>query len=145
MELFFDVFRHETFGKLRAAIIDGEILFVIDDVCAALDYPKLSSALYLLDEDEFKTVSLNTCVNESGLYTLILRSLNPCEKTYKRWIRDEVIPVLRAKTVVNEKPSTLAAEIRDNTLAILELVKKIKDDTSTLKNVKVSFEDELPF
>ena len=145
MNPIFNTFHHETFGDLHTAIDNGEILFLVDDVCKVLDYPKVSNALCFLDDDEFRTVDGNTFINETGVYTLIFRSPTPFPRMYKRWIRDEVIPELRIK-IAGEK-FTFVKQLCDNTSAILELVKKIKSDTDTLKTVKLSFDDEviLPF
>lgn len=143
MEPVFYTFQHETFGDLHTAIDNGEILFLIDDVCTVLDYPKVSNALCFLDDDEFRTVDGNIFINETGIYTLIFRSPTPFPRIYKRWIRDEVIPRLRLK--IASAKTTFVKQICDNTATTLELVRQIKDDTSALKNVKISFEEELPF
>jgi len=43
-------------------------------------------------------------INESGFYTLILRSNKPEAKAFKRWVTSEVLPTLR-KTGVYEMPN----------------------------------------
>ncbi len=35
------------------------------------------------------------CINESGLYSLVLRSKLPEAKKFKRWITSEVLPQIR--------------------------------------------------
>ena len=35
------------------------------------------------------------CLNESGLYTLILRSNKPEAKKFKKWVTSEVLPTIR--------------------------------------------------
>lgn len=147
MAAVFDSFHHVNFGDLRTAIVGGKILFSVDDVCKPLEYPTVTNALYMLDTEEYDIVgadTFKTFISESGLYTLIVRSSNPLAKEYKRWIRDTVIPELRAKITGNVSQA-FAEAIRDNTEELLKLVRQIKDDTSALKNVKISFEEELPF
>ena len=60
----------------------GEPLWVAKDICDALGYAKVDRALVKLDDDEKGAQILSTLrgeqqmsvINESGLYTLILRS-----------------------------------------------------------------------
>ncbi|WP_418055028.1 Bro-N domain-containing protein [Pseudodesulfovibrio indicus] len=75
-------FTHELFGTVRVLKTDdGEIWFIAKDVCDALtiDTSNLSK---LLDDDERSTCPVQytdqvravSIINESGLYSLILRS-----------------------------------------------------------------------
>lgn len=47
-------------------------------------------------------------INESGLYTLILRSDKPEAKPFRKWITSEVIPTIRKTGKYEEKPMTSA-------------------------------------
>lgn len=81
----------------------GEPMWVANDICDVLGYKNSRDALAKLDDDE-RGVSeiptpggpqeLNT-INESGLYTLILRSNKPESKPFKRWVTHEVLPSIR--------------------------------------------------
>lgn len=81
----------------------GEPWFVAADVAAILDLGNARSSLALLDEDEKGVHSVDTLggrqqvttVNESGLYSLVLRSRKPEAKAFKRWITREVLPAIR--------------------------------------------------
>lgn len=83
--------------------IDGEPWFVAADVCRILGIVNTSDALSSLDDDEKLTSVIpragqNRSVNlvsESGLYELIFRSNKPIAKTFRRWLRKEVLPALR--------------------------------------------------
>lgn len=83
--------------------LNGEPWFVAADVCKILGIVNTSDALSSLDEDEKLTSVIpragqNRSVNlvsESGLYELVFRSNKPVAKTFKRWLRKEVIPALR--------------------------------------------------
>lgn len=67
-------------------MIDGEPWFVAKDVCDILGIGNVSDALTSLDDDERNTIAITDgtpgnpvkiIINESGLYSLILRSRKP--------------------------------------------------------------------
>ncbi|MBR1729776.1 MAG: Bro-N domain-containing protein [Selenomonadaceae bacterium] len=103
------IFTNETIGaNIRVIMQNGELFFVANDVCSALDLGNARQALTRLDDDEKADVILNdtssngvtqkrsyNVVNESGLYTLILGSRKPSAKQFKRWITHDVIPSIR--------------------------------------------------
>lgn len=108
------VFSNESFGNVRTTMIDGNPWFVARDVCdcLGLDSSNLSK---LLDEDEKGSYTVRTLggyqmmltVNESGLYSLILRSRKPEAKTFKRWITHEVLPSIRKTGGYGNAPKAL--------------------------------------
>ncbi|EXT39435.1 phage antirepressor KilAC domain-containing protein [Acinetobacter sp. 25977_8] len=80
---------------------DGEIWFVLSDVCNVLEIGNPSDAARRLDNDE---VTLDTIegnhrptnlVNESGLYSLVLKSRKPEAKQFKKWVTSDVLPSIR--------------------------------------------------
>ena len=82
---------------------DGEIWFVASDVAAALEYRDAEVATRYLDSDEkgytdlvypSGTQSVIT-INESGMYSLILKSRKPEAKRFKKWVTSEVLPAIR--------------------------------------------------
>lgn len=89
--------------KMRTVTIDGEPWFVAKDVCDVLEVGNVGQAVARLDSDEKADVILNdgrqdrlqTAINETGLYSLILGSRKPEAKQFKRWITHEVIPSIR--------------------------------------------------
>jgi prophage antirepressor-like protein len=95
------VFNNSQF-KVRTLLKDGEPWFVAKDVCEALtlDTSNLSK---LLDDDERSTCPVQyteqvrtvSIINESGLYSLILRSRKPEAKAFKKWVTSEVLPSVR--------------------------------------------------
>ena len=94
-------FVHEDFGQIRVIEQNGEPWFVAADVCRALEHTNTAMALERLDDDEKYKFSLGLsggdtwCVNEPGLYTLVLGSRKPEAKAFKRWITHEVLPAIR--------------------------------------------------
>lgn len=98
------VFKNPEFGMVRSMSIDGEPWFVGKDVAEALGYKNTKDALgrHVDPEDKrgsrfptpFGTQQM-TVINESGVYSLILRSNLPTAKEFKRWVTSEVLPSLR--------------------------------------------------
>ena len=97
------VFNNEEFGQVRTVVKGEDVWFVAQDVCAVLGINKQRDAYSRLDEDERGSVLVDTlggqqnvnAINESGLYSLILRSRKPQAKAFKKWITSEVLPFIR--------------------------------------------------
>lgn len=94
------VFSNEKFGQVRTVMQGGEPWFVAADVCKALDIVNVTVAVARLDEDERSKFNLGRqgetfCVNEPGLYSLVLGSRKKEARDFKRWITHEVIPAIR--------------------------------------------------
>lgn len=90
--------------QVRVVMIEDEPWFVARDVAVALDLGSGSDAVRGLDDDEITTHTMRsnergnpnvTIINESGLYSLILRSRKPEAKKFKKWITAEVLPAIR--------------------------------------------------
>lgn len=88
---------------LRTIEKDGEVWWVLRDVCNVLGIVKTDKVAQRLDDDE-KGASLvstpsgqqnMTVVNEPGLYKVILRSDKPDAKNLMRWVTHEVLPSIR--------------------------------------------------
>ncbi|EHP0093285.1 Bro-N domain-containing protein, partial [Escherichia coli] len=75
------VFSFESNCNVRAIMVDGNPWFVATDVCNAIGIKHAASAMRALDGEEKGVHSMHTpgghqdftIINESGLYTLILR------------------------------------------------------------------------
>lgn len=69
--------------------------------CELLGLGNVTAALSRLDADEKKLISIKVghkpvwCVNEPGLYHLILGSRKAEARTFKRWVMHDVLPTLR--------------------------------------------------
>ncbi|MEU1816072.1 BRO family protein [Streptomyces roseifaciens] len=94
----------ETQKAVRVVLMDGTPWWVASDVCRVLDIKQPGRAVAGLDEDEVTTTHLTDnlgreqrayTINESGLYSLILRSRKAEAKAFKRWITSEVLPQIR--------------------------------------------------
>ncbi len=94
-------FKFEGRGQKETPVCDKEAA----DICAILELPNVSKALDRVDEEDKRddiTVSdvigrqqQVWCINESGLYSLVLTSRKPQAKTFKKWLTSEVIPSIR--------------------------------------------------
>lgn len=83
---------------------NGEVLFVAKDVCDVLGYqnaprsttdhvdPEDIRFRYTLTEGGRQKV---LCINESGLYALIMNSKKSEAKAFKHWVTSEVLPSIR--------------------------------------------------
>ncbi|HCE0849757.1 TPA: phage antirepressor protein [Acinetobacter baumannii] len=80
---------------------DGEIWFVLSDVCSVLEIGNPSDAARRLDDDEVTLDIIEgnhrptNLVNESGLYSLVLTSRKPEAKQFKKWVTSDVLPSIR--------------------------------------------------
>ena len=89
--------------QIRTTVIEGEPWFVATDVARALEYSDSARAARYLDDDEKDVFNWHTLggdqqltiINESGLYSLILRSRKPEAKAFKKFVTAEVLPAIR--------------------------------------------------
>lgn len=94
------IFKNDEFGEIRSFNIDNEPWFIAKDICEILDIKNTTQAVGRLDEDERTMLNIGrqgstNCVNEYGLYNLILVSRKAEASAFKRWITHEVIPSIR--------------------------------------------------
>ncbi len=123
----------ETSQQIRIIDQNGEFWFVANDVCNILEIQNVTQALQSLDDDEKSkldtksspmfNIGLNhrvkeiNIINESGLYTLILRSRKAMEKgtvqhKFRKWVTSEVLPTIR-KTGTYTTPTVQSNELTD--------------------------------
>ena len=101
----FEIFNHPDFGFVRVVMKEGEPWFVGKDVAEMLGYAKARNAIERHVDFEDKKdapfqgdlggLQFMTIINESGLYSLILRSKLPQAHAFKRWVTSEVLPTIR--------------------------------------------------
>lgn len=109
------VFQNEEFGELTTIIINGDVWFIGKEIAIALGYEKPNNSVNKFvdnsDKRYFKKSEIKTllpqnrvleipnrgltCINESGLYSLILSSKLPQAKQFKHWVTSEVLPTIR--------------------------------------------------
>lgn len=98
------IISHPDFGKVRNLTVKGEPWFVAKDVCDILGIKNNRDSISkILDDDEKGVEKADTpggvqeigIVNESGLYSLIMRSNKPMAKVFRKWVTSEVLPSIR--------------------------------------------------
>lgn len=90
--------------QVRAVMVEGgDPWFIAADVADALGYLTTKDMTRFLDADEKDGQIVPTLggpqemtiINESGLYSAILKSRKPEAKRFKRWVTGEVLPSIR--------------------------------------------------
>lgn len=95
------IFENKEFGEIRTVVIETEPYFVASDICKALELSNPTMAVQRLEDDEKAKFNLGlsggytNCINEYGLYNLVLASRKKEAKAFKRWITHEVLPSIR--------------------------------------------------
>ena len=100
-------FNSDQFGQLRVVRDEsGEPWFIAVDVCNALDI-RTDTVRKIVDAEDISETNPNSIgvaggrnpiiVNESGFYTLVLKSRKPEAKAFQRWVTHEVLPSIRKK------------------------------------------------
>lgn len=121
------IFNNKELGSVRVTEIDGEAWFVGKDVAVILGYSNPNDAILKHVDPEDKGVAKHdtpggaqdlAVINESGLYSLILRSNLPKAREFKRWVTSEVLPSIRKHGVyavdrVLEDPDMLIAALTE--------------------------------
>nr|DAI75160.1 MAG TPA: repressor domain protein [Caudoviricetes sp.] len=109
-----EIFKNREFREIRTVTVDGEPWFVAKDIAEILQYTNTQKAIrdHVDEEDKLtERIVLSgqnrevICINESGLYSLILSSKMPGAKRFKRWVTAEVLPQIR-RTGTYQKPMT---------------------------------------
>ena len=112
-------------NSIRTLAINNEPWFVAKDLCDTLGIKNPSQALENLDEDERSMFNIGrskvhggggevNIINESGMYTLILRCRDAVKKgsvphRFRKWVTAEVLPAIRktgkyeSKTTVDDR------------------------------------------
>ena len=102
-----ELLQSEEFGNIRVVRDEqGDLLFCGRDVAKALGYKKPENAIAAHVDDEDKTSTLiqgsgsnykskTIFINESGLYSLILRAEVDTAKRFAKWVTSEVLPSIR--------------------------------------------------
>ncbi|MCX4027858.1 phage antirepressor [Spartinivicinus marinus] len=99
-----DIIPFEFSGaSVRVIDKDGEPWFVAKDIADALKFSEASAMTRHLDDDEKGLSIVQTLggdqelqvINESGLYSAILKSRRPEAKVFKKWVTNEVLPSIR--------------------------------------------------
>lgn len=141
MEKTLDFMFAETTTPVRTIFKNSEIWFVLSDVCKVLELSSPHKVADRLEEDEKGRSQIPTpggtqemtIINESGLYSVILRSDKPQAKVFRRWVTHEVLPSIR-------KQGYYSAISDDDLIAIL--TEKRNNDPKYLTKIKLSQQEQ---
>ncbi|HAQ0792293.1 TPA: phage antirepressor KilAC domain-containing protein [Enterococcus faecium] len=118
-------------NKVRTILVNDEPYFVGKDVAEILGYERADNAIrnHVDDEDKLThQISASgqnrnmTIINESGLYSLILKSKLPSAKKFKRWVTSEVLPTIRKHGMY------ATDELLNNPDLLIEVATKLKEE-----------------
>lgn len=106
---------------------DGSHWFVADDIARALGYRNTSQTIADNVDPEDKSIQsidlqgkAPVVINESGLYSLVLRSRKPAAKVFKRWVTSVVLPSLRRHGVyIAGEELSLPEDLSPEELAVI--------------------------
>lgn len=133
---------------LRTVEKDGEIWWVLKDVCGVLGISNYWNVSSRLDDDEKALhlvegpngqVQQTSIVNEPGLYSVILRSDKPEAKDFKRWVTHEVLPSIRQKGSYSVHPMSPAQLIAAQAQILVEMEQKMAD----MENKTLALEEKV--
>lgn len=142
------VFNNNDFGEVRTVLVNDEPWFVASDICKALEISNTTQAVQRLDDDEKSMLNIGlsggatNCVNEFGLYNLVLASRKQGAKDFKRWITHEVIPSIRKNGgyLLNQEKLT-PEQIVANALLVAQNILAQKDKQIEEMRPKAEFFD----
>ena len=117
---------------------------MLKDVCEVLGISKYRDTAARLEDDEREPIRVDTlggaqemlCVNESGLYNVILRSDKPEAKPFRKWVTSEVLPSIRRHGAYMT-PETLEAAILNPDL-LIRLCTALKDEQDKNKALQAA-------
>ncbi len=151
-----ELFKNNEFGQVRILVDErGEPWFVAKDVCDVLGYANsrdaindnvdeedkinlkeiLKSSQQLLSVKQDLKLRYDTIlINESGLYSLILRSKLEKAKKFKKWVTSEVLPSIRKYGLY--ATDEIIAKTLNNPDFMIELLQKIKKEQEEKEKLK---------
>lgn len=149
------IFNNEHFGEVRVVIVNNEPWWVLKDICCALEIINHKDVIGRLEEDEVGRFNLPhpqnnkkelemVCINEMGLYDVILRSDKPKCRDFKHWITHEVLPSLRKHGgYINGQENMSKEEILAHSLLLAQSIIDEKNKEIEQKNLKIA--EDKPF
>ena len=114
--------------EVRAVEINGEGWLVGKDVAEVLGYKNPRKALLDHVDEEDKGVTKcdtlggsqeMTVINESGLYSLVLRSKLPGAKKFRRWVTSEVLPQIRKTGIYSPNNQLVLSEFKGQVITLV--------------------------
>jgi anti-repressor protein len=132
------IFKHESFGKVRVIEKEGEPWFYASDVARALGYERPNDAVnahckkvnkFSYGESPHPVVPYNI-IPEADVYRLIMRSNLKEAVTFQDWFVEEVLPSIRKHGVYMTQQA--AIDFIENPRELLRLVQAYADTKDKL-------------
>ncbi|HFI0422987.1 TPA: BRO family protein [Streptococcus suis] len=145
MNMELQIFKNEQFGEVQLLEINNEPWFVGKEIAEILGYQNPSKALkdHVDEEDKLNNETLLSLgqrggwiINESGLYSLILKSKLPQAKQFKRWVTSEVLPAIRKHGGYLTDNKLEEALLNPDTL--ISLATQLKEEREARKQLQVA-------
>lgn len=127
--------------KVRTVIEDGQVRFVMHDICNALGLTNPTEAAKGLADDERGLSITETAdgkrtvvtITESGLYALVFKSRKPEAQKFRQWVTADVLPALR-KTGTYSVPQVVPQiDLPKNYLEALKALVTSTEEAMALK------------
>lgn len=123
---------------LRTVEKDGELWWVLKDVCEVIGITKHTNVAARLEDDEKGACLMGTpsgqqnmiIINEPGLYNVILRSDKPEARDFKRWVTHEVLPSVRrtgSYAMAQSQPMSPAQLIAAQAQLLVDMEKRMDE------------------
>ena len=142
---------------VRTVMIGNMPWFVAKDVCEVLELSDVSMSVAKLDDGEKLVQKLFVSgqnrdmiiVNESGLYTLIMRSNKPEAWSFRKWVTSEVLPSIRATgqytmpQLVENRLAAMEKMLVDNASRGEEIIKELAVMEDQFETMDVLQRDQL--
>ena len=134
-------------SEIRTVEKYGEPWWVLKDVCSILEITNHKDLPKRLEDDEVgrfelphpqspnKSIEM-VCVNESGLYNVILRSDKPQAKPFRKWVTSEVLPTIRKHGAYMTEQTIEKALFNPDFL--IELATQLKNEQARSKQLETT-------
>jgi prophage antirepressor-like protein len=135
---------------VRIVELKGQPWFVAADVCKALGIANTSQAVRPLADDRKSMLNIGLpgraplCVNEAGLYDLVLQSRKTEAVEFKEWVTGAVLPAIRkdgAYIMGEEKVATGEMDEDEFVLKAINILQK-KVERLKQENKQLAIENE---
>lgn len=128
------IFKSEEFGEVRTAVIDGEPMFCLADVCKALEISNVGNVRQRLSEKGIHTADTPTnggmqkmtFINEANLYKTIFQSRKESAERFTDWVTSDVLPSIRKHGIY--ATDNVIDDILNNPDFGIELLTKLKEE-----------------
>ena len=139
-----NTFYNSEFGNIRTVMVDGQPMFVAQDVIKTLGYNSSNGDRFIhrhINQSDYTTVrgggvarNKSLVLNESALYALILKSNSPKAQKFQHWVTSDVLPSIR-KTGMYMNNQTMQKVLEDPDL-IITLIQQLRDERKASKELQ---------